>query len=608
MDFIDFSDVKITGGFWKQKQDMIKNTTLMAVYNRFSETHRFDALKCDWKEKGEYEAHIFWDSDVAKWIEGAAYVLSEKRNAELERLIDEAVDNIADNADENGYFNSYYLVTRQDERFMHRSDHELYCLGHLIEAAVAYNQATGKDKLLKAMCRYADYVEKVFRTEQSAAFLTPGHPELELALVKLYKHTGEKRYLELSKFFIDKHGDNDKERGISVYPDMFELNYNQDEVPIRERSTVEGHSVRALYLLSGAADIAVAYHDKALESACRRCFDNAVNKRMYITGGLGSTHIGETFTIDYHLPNRTAYAETCAAIALAMYSRRMQQFGNDAVFADTVERTIYNGVLSGISMDGKSFFYENPLEVDPDFNDVNPATKQKERYPITERLEVFGCSCCPPNIIRFLASISGYIYSFDNDTLYIDQYIDSITRKEGFYIRQTTCYPADGKVKIQCICDKEYLALRIPQWCDSFRIDKDYELKNGYAFIKNPGNTELEIIMDMPVKLVASNRRVHENAGKIAVMRGPVVYCAEAADNGKDIISAVIGQGAEFGLSDTEFILPSLKVKAMRPKTDSRLYYTAGNDYEQFDMKLIPYYAFANRGASEMTVWFNRGF
>ncbi len=608
MQYIDFSHIKITGGFWKHKQDMLKNSTIKAVYDRFSDTHRFDALKCDWKEKGEYEAHIFWDSDVAKWIEGVAYVLEQERCPELEKLVDNAVKDIVNNMDVNGYFNSYYLTTRQDDRFKHRSAHELYCLGHFIEAAVAYDKATGKDALLNAMCRYTDYVERVFKIEKSADFVTPGHPELELALVKLYRHTGEKRYLELAKFFIDEHGNNEVEKGKSLYGEIFESNYNQDERAIKERDTIDGHCVRAFYLLSGVADIAAIYGDKELENACRRCFYNAVNKRMYITGGTGSTYIGESFTIDYHLPNRTAYAETCAAISLVMFARRMQQFGNESVYADIVERTMYNGVLSGVSMDGKAFFYENPLFIDPDFNNVNPSTRDKERFPITERVEVFECSCCPPNIVRFLASVAGYMYSYDNETLYVDQYIDSVADNGEFYIKQATNYPADGDIKIECKSDKKYIALRIPAWCTSFDINCNYIMKNGYAVIENTENMVIELKLNMPAVLVASHRRVHENAGKVAVMRGPVVYCAEGVDNGEDICSVVLKADNKFRLAENDFLLPSLRVNALRPKIYEELYHVIGADFEEISLKLIPYYAFANRGTSEMVVWFNRGF
>ncbi len=608
MEFIDFSDIQVTGGFWKQKQDMNRNSTVKAVYDRFSQSNRFDALKCDWKARGEYDAHIYWDSDVAKWIEGVSYLLAQERNCQLEEIIDEAIGNILKNARQSGYFNSYYLAAHPGESFQNRNDHELYCLGHLIEAAVAYDKATGKDAFLKAMCKYADHVEQVFKTEKTASFVTPGHPELELALVKLYKHTGQKRYLELAKFFIDQHGNCADADPEAYYLDWATLLYNQDELPLRERSTMDGHCVRALYLLCGAADIADIYGDSQLAQACKRCYQNAVEKRMYITGGLGSTHRGEAFTIDYHLPNRTAYAETCAAISLALFARRMQKLEVNASFADTVERAMYNGVLSGVSMDGKSFFYENPLCIDPDFNDVNPATTYKERYPITQRLELFRCSCCPPNMVRFLASIAGLMYSYDGDTLYVDQYMDSVTQNDRFYIRQTTRYPAAGTVEITCQCAQKYVALRIPAWCRSFSLNHGYTMKNGYAVIENPGELTVRLELELTVQRIAANRRIHENAGKVAVMRGPVVYCGEGVDNGADLCSVLIPGDAVFTLEEEAFLLPSLKVSAYRPRETECLYYTAGEDYEPVELKLIPYYAFANRGTTEMVVWFNRAF
>ena len=264
MDNIRFTDINITGGFWKEKQDMAVNTTAKAVYDRFAETHRFSALECKWKEGEPNRPHIFWDSDVAKWIEGVAYMLEKQELPELEAICDEAIANIINNADENGYFNSHFLVNEQDKRFTFRSHHELYCAGHLIEAAIAYDKATGKGDFLKAMCKYADYIERIFKIEDSAAFRTQGHPELELALVKLYRYTGEKRYLELSKYFIDERGCNDKDKAVL---DIFNLLYTQDEIPMRDRETIEGHCVRALYLYAAAVDIAEEYGDKELRAA-----------------------------------------------------------------------------------------------------------------------------------------------------------------------------------------------------------------------------------------------------------------------------------------------------------------------------------------------------
>ncbi len=600
MEKIRFSDIEITGGFWKTKQDTVKNTTVKAVYDRFCDTHRFDALRCDWKNGQPDMPHIFWDSDVAKWIEGVAYILKKERNTELEKIIDDAVDLIVKNSDENGYYNSHFLVTRQDERFTHRDDHELYCLGHLIEAAVAYNDATGKDKFLKAVCKYADYVEKIFSTDKSAAYTTPGHPELELALVKLYDATGEEKYLKLAEFFIDEHGRHENDlKTFSRHG--FNDKYNQDEMPLKDRDTAEGHCVRALYLFSGVADIARIRDDRELFNACKRIFNNIVNKRMYITGGIGSTHIGEAFTIDYDLPNRTAYAETCASISLAMFAGRMLEIEPDSRYADIVEKEIYNGILSGVSMDGKAFFYENPLEIDLDFNEVNTSTNHKERYPITQRLEVFGCSCCPPNIVRFIPSIAQYMYTYDESTVYVHQYMDSEATCGDIKITQRTDYPESGKIRINCDIGGKKLAIRIPGWCKSFKINAEYQMQNGYAVIE-PAE-EIIIDFDMPVTAVKSNRKVHENAGRTAIMRGPVVYCAEGIDNGNNLKSIRVDIHSEFKTEGSEFLLPKLTTTAYIDSETDELYSSADESISEIPLTLIPYYAFANRGSSSMLVW-----
>lgn len=604
MERIKFTNTKITGGFWAKKQELVKNTTVMAVYDRFKETGRFDAFKCEWvdgKENNPEYPNIYWDSDVAKWIEGVSYFLQNEKNAELEQIIDEVIDNIEKNSDENGYYNSHFLVTEQNERFRLRRAHELYCAGHLMEAAVAYYEATGKDKLLKAMCKYADYIEKVFVIDKSAAFKTPGHPEIELALVRLYEATGEKKYLELSKYFIDEHG---KTPDLEThYPDASPFS-NQDDCLIKDRTTADGHCVRALYLFCGAADIAKYYNNEELFNACKRVFDNIVNKRMYITGGVGSTHIGEAFTVDYDLPNRTAYTETCAAISLAMFAGRMQTMEVKSIYADIIEKVLYNGFLSGMSMDGKAFFYENPLEIDPYLNNVDFALKEKRRVAITQRKEVFNCSCCPPNIVRFIPSVADYMYTYDDETLYVHQYMEAETECEGIKIKQTTNYPSGGKIEICCKTDKGYVALRIPGWCKKFNLNCEYELKNGYAYIKAEDAENIVLELDMPVVLVEANRKVHENAGRIAVTRGPVVYCAEGVDNGEDLRSIVIDPQFRFELTKSEFMLPSLRTKAYKIPESKELYRPIGAKYEDTVLRLIPYYAFANRGESEMLVWF----
>lgn len=603
MNNIEFSDVKITGGYWKARQDINRSVTLKAVYDRFNETGRFEALKCDLKDGDTNIPHIFWDSDVAKWIEGASYILHSEKNDQAVEIIENAIDLIIKNSDENGYFNSHFLVAEKENRFRLRECHELYCAGHLIEAAVAYYELTGKDRFLNAVKKYADYIERAFKIDNTAAFITPGHPEIELALVRLYKATGEKRYIELAKYFIDKRGNCDEP---GIYTDWANEYYSQDEIPVRERKTAEGHCVRALYLMCAAADIAYIYKDNDLKTACERFFDSIVNKRMYITGGVGSSNMGESFTIDYDLPNRTAYAETCAAISLAMFAERMLKFGADSRYSDIIERTMYNGIMSGISLDGKSFFYENPLEIDPDFNNINTSTKVKERFPITQRVEVFDCSCCPPNIMRFVASISGLIYGFDDNTVYINQYINSEGDVNGIKISQKTDYPNNGKITVRCNSNKKQIAFRIPCWCKSFNINKKYSIKNGYAYVDLDSEENIELELDMPVRIISANRRIHSDAGRIAVMRGPVVYCAEGIDNGADIKSIALPAESVFELAESEFLLPILKTEAYRPFESDSLYYEAVDDYEKIPLTLIPYYAFANRGESEMQVWLLR--
>lgn len=596
---IDYRNIKITDGFWKEKQELMSSVTLKAVYDRFKETHRFDALDCTWKEGDPNLPHVFWDSDIAKWIEGLAYSLNFYENEELEKLADEAIEKIIKNRDENGYFNSHFLVT--GERFTDRTEHELYCAGHLMEAAVAYYEATGKKALLDAMCKYADYIEKVFVKEKSAKFITPGHPEIELALVKLYEVTGEMRYLELSKFFIDNHGTNPDDQ--PMYRGCNNL-YNQDSVPLRERETADGHCVRALYLFCAMADLAYIYNDKELFDAAERCFMNIIDKRMYITGATGSTYHGESFTVDYDLPNRDAYAETCASIALAFFANRMIKLNPNGKYADAVEKVMYNGILSGISMDGKGFFYENPLEIDVDFNNVNKCTDGGKRFPITQRKEVFDCSCCPPNVIRFISSIGEYIYSYTEDTLFVNQYINSEAEFDGVKVSQITDYPSTEEIKIKIENNsKKYIALRIPGWCRNFEINKAYTLKDGYAYIETDENDEIILKFSMSVTFISANKKVHDCAGRVAVMRGPVVYCLEGVDNGKDLNSLRIDIKEIGELAETEFSVPNILLKAYKEPESDSLYFEATDEYIETELKFIPYFAYENRGETDMLVW-----
>lgn len=595
---LGFENVDITGGFWFERQNINKKATLKAVYDRFEQTGRFAALECKWDGSPEHKPHVFWDSDTAKWIEGASYIIAKEYDEEISARIEKMIDCIEKNRDKNGYFNSYYLAVEPENKFTVRVNHELYCLGHFIEAALAYKHATGRDRFLKLMCDYTDYVCKVFLEENSAVFVTPGHQEIEIALVSLYKETGNGKYLRLAKFFIEKRGNNDKEKddAISLKNNLM---YEQSHIPAAQQTEAVGHCVRALYMYCAMADAAEVSGDSDTYSQLEKLFFDIVNKKMYITGGVGSTSIGEAFTLPYDLPNETAYNETCASIAMAMFAFRMGNRFKKGIYSDIVELELYNGIISGVSEDGTAFFYENPLSVTPRLRERHTSTSVPVPHlaPM-QRKEVFNCSCCPPNILRTLAHMGQWIYGTDeNKTLFVHQFINSEADFDGGNVKVNTNYPNDGHVEIR-VQGADNIAVRIPGWCASFGINAPYELKDGYAYVKY----EKEIIVDfeMPVVYLESNVNVLENAWKIAVKRGPVVYCAEQVDNGSRLDDLSIDVTGEAKIENDALLL-----KGKRRLPFDALYrkYRCG-DTEDTEIKLVPYHTFANRGISEMRVWF----
>ena len=605
MKSISYLDTEITGGFWRKKQDMVRRVTVHTVYDRFKETGRFDAFRCD--PSAEKKAHIYWDSDVAKWMESVAYLTAKKREAKLEGIVDRVVALMEKNIDPEGYYNSYFLAYEPKERrFTERDWHELYCIGHFIEAAVAYNEATGKRALLDLVCRMADYVERRFVTEKSTGFTTPGHEEIELALVKLYRATGEERYLALSRFFIEERGKHENDKTTEehwVYD-----NYYQTHRPVREQMTPEGHAVRALYLLCGMADIAAETEDAALLAACRAQFESIVTHRMFLTGGVGSSRDGEAFTVDYDLPNIVNYSESCAAIALAMFCHRMLQIEKDACYADVIERVIYNGFLSAVSLDGRSFFYENPMEILPRFNRRNSSIRRPNGVllPPTERVEVFACSCCPPNITRFLSSLGEYIYSDDGERVYVHQFMQSktnITRDgKALTLEQITRYPDNGNITFKVTGGDLRIAVRIPAWYTGY----EGKTEKGYAYLDLKDGEPLALNFPMKVRLTEVHPAVSFDCGRVAVERGPVVYCMEAKDNGEILRDIRIDRRARFRTGrHPELGVPTLKVRAYRRRSDegTPLYRPLARDFCEVEATFIPYYAFANRGESEMQVF-----
>ena len=586
---LNFDCTIINDGFWNFYNKLNRKSVVKNVYDRFKETGRFDALRCDWREGAPNKPHIYWDSDVVKWIEGVAYLIEESPETELEALVDELIDNIAQNQRSDGYFNSYFLSVEPSKIFTNRDWHELYCVGHTIEAAIAYHKATGKDKLLNCVLKNVDMIYRVFVEEQRAAFVTPGHEEIELALLKLYDYLGNKKHLELARFFIDQRGNNDKEEKSSQI---------QSNLPLREVSEAVGHSVRACYLYTAMAMMAKIDGDDKLKAACNRVFDDIVNCKMSITGGVGADHTGEKFSYKYDLPNSDTYNETCAAISLAMFAGAMQEMEVNSRYGDVIERIYYNGFISGLSLDGEKFFYTNPLEID------RKKYARSTYQPICERVKVFDCSCCPPNVVRMIASIPRYMYTTDGDTIYCNQFAQSETKLQiggkDAILTQTTDYPNNGKITFKYKGEPMTLYVRIPDWCVEYDGDSD----NGFARFELSDGDSVTVDLPMEIHFIEANPYAQDNSGRYAVQRGPIVYCMESIDNGENLRDITLLENSEKKVVSEEGIpAPVIYMGAeRRPKTD-KLYSLKGNDRVSFTARLIPYFAFANREASDMLVW-----
>jgi hypothetical protein len=614
--------------FWKPRLETNRKVTLPAEYEQCKKTGRLDAFKLEWKKGDPNPPHIFWDSDVAKWIEAAAFSLATHPDTKLEALCDEVIDWIAKAQQPDGYLNVHFTIVEPEKRWTNLRDwHELYCAGHLMEAAVAYFEATGKRKILDVLSRYADYIATTFGTGANQKRGYPGHPELELALVKLYRATKNRKYLELSKYFVDERGqqphyydaeakarDEDPAKHWTGGHD-----YYQAHLPLRKQKTAEGHSVRALYLYAGMADVALETRDEGLWKACLQLWKNITLKRMYVTGGIGSARHGERFSFDYDLPNETAYAETCANIALMLFAHRLLQADLNGEYADVMERALYNSVISGVSKDGKHFFYENYLAACPPFEKfarMNPITRQ----------EWFGCACCPPNIARLLASLGLYLSSESATGIAIHLYAGGrLETKAGgmpVAIDVETNYPWDGAVKLNVSPKKPVrftLALRIPGWCRAARLKVNGTalslaklVKKGYALVTRDWalGDRVELELPMPVERVEAHPSVREDCGLVALQRGPLVYCVEEADCGRDLADLVLPAKAKLTAKWEPKLLGgvvSVTAPARRRVTKQwgdTLYRPAGQSkYQQATVKAIPYALWANRKAGEMRVW-----
>lgn len=603
----------------------------------------FEALPEDPKHLDDkFYGFVFQDSDFYKWIEAVGYSLTQHPDPQLEAIADGAIDIVCAAQQEDGYLDTYYILNGKDRIFTNlRDHHELYCLGHLLEGAVAYYQATGKDKLLKAASRYADYVADYFGPEEGKCKGYPGHEIAEMALVRLYETTQDSKYLDLAKYFIDERGkqpyyfDKEHPEEVKKNPNGLRYAYNQAHLPVREQDEAVGHAVRAVYLYSGMADIARLTEDDTLFDACKRLWDNMVQKKLYITGGIGGTHMGEAFSFNYDLPNDTAYAETCASIGLVFFARRMLEICPDVQYADVMEQALYNTVLAGMALDGKSFFYVNPLEVLPE-----ACHKDERKFHVKPvRQKWFGCACCPPNLARTLSSVSSYAFTEKDDTLFVHLYIGSDIKKtvngKEVSIHMTSNFPWDGKVSIQAdSADTPFtLALRIPGWCTSYQaalsgsahnpisgsdcitgIDaSEYTIKNGYLYITRKWDANETLTLDFPMEIQVwnANPNVREDIGRAAVTRGPITYCLEEADNGCDLHLLTLDWNAPAQVRDftvcgepvKEILMQGFK-EDKEKEAPQRLYRPVqAAEKSPVTLHFIPYYTWANRGENEMSVW-----
>ena len=577
------------------------------------------------KEKGTFGGFVFQDSDLYKWLEGVAFSLRWHPDKALEATADEAIAEAVSAQQPDGYLDTYYIINGLDKRFTNLKDnHELYVAGHMIEAAVAYFEVTGKQVLLDAAIRYVDCIDACIGPEEGKIHGYPGHPVIEMALMRLYDLTREPKYLNMAAYFVNQRGqsplffeEETARNGNDFYwkNSPFRYQYYQAGMPVRSQKSADGHAVRAMYLYSGMADVARETGDESLARACRDLWENTTRRRMYITGAVGSTEHGEAFTFDYDLPNDTIYGETCASIGLMFFARRMLRLEARGEYADVMERALYNGVLSGMQLDGKKFFYVNPLEVVPEACRLDP----HKQHVKPERQKWFGCACCPPNLIRLLNSLEDYVAGEKDGTVFVHLYAGSRIELENMALRIETEYPWQGKVQIRVEADqpqRQTIALRIPGWCSAYTVNLcgepcQGEFVDGYLYLTRiwGDGDEIDLSFEMPVSLMRANPRIRKDAGLVTLMRGPIVYCLEEADNGQDL-HLIHGIRPETACvrwePETLCGVMTVTTEAERePVTEFMDLYEAQQPEESLPVQLkwIPYYAWANRGLGEMRVW-----
>ena len=604
-----FTAMRLKGGFWAKRVEVCRKMALKVNLEQCEKTGRIDNFRKAGKLKeGEFQGIYFNDSDVYKMIEGAAYCLALKRDARVEARIDTVIDAIAAAQQPDGYLNTWYTLTDPAKRWTDlKEKHELYCAGHLLEAAVAYQQATGKDTLLQVARRLADCIDATFGAQEGKIHGFCGHEEIELALVKLSRATGEERYMKLGQYFLDARGCGCQSGG--AWGAIF-----QDHQPVRKQRQAVGHAVRAMYLYCAMTDMAAHTGERALRQAVDGLWDNVTSAHLYITGGVGARHQGEAFGEKYELPNDSAYCETCAAVGMILWAQRLTLLKADARYADVLEKTLYNGLLAGMSLDGKKFFYVNPL--------ASRGTHHRQQW--------YGCACCPPNVLRLLPTISGYAYATSARAIYVNQFMSGTAEVKlssgKVFLEQVTQYPQEGEILLRINPEKSRepfsLHLRIPGWCRGAGLKINGKtvvlgkLERGYAVVRRQWEhgDQVQLILPMESQRVYANPRVAANRGRVALQRGPLIYCLEGVDNGGHVHDAVLPPQAVIrtinrngllgGVKVLEFI--GLKVKSDLP--DVSLYSFERNlsgkrRGQRARLRAIPYYAWDNRQSGPMAIW-----
>jgi hypothetical protein len=628
---VPLANVKVDDVFWNDIQKLVREVVIpyqadvledkIPVSEKSGAIRNFQIAAGD--EEGEFNGMIFQDSDVFKWLEAVAYSLAIHPDPVLEQKADELIALIGRAQQPDGYLNTYFTIKHPERKWQNLHDcHELYCSGHMIEAAVAYYKATGKDDFLSIARRNADLICSRFGHDKMRGI--PGHQEIELALLRLYEVTGEKTYLDTARYFLDERGkepsyfeEEGKTRGWIQWSTSEDRKYAQNHLPVREQRKAVGHSVRAVYMYTSMAALAAETGDTELLDACAALWDNITLKQMYITGGIGSTVHGEAFSVDYDLPNATTYSETCASIAMCFFARRMLEIKPSGKYAEVLERMLYNTVLASMQLDGKNFFYVNPLEVVPGISGV----VKTHKHALTRRPEWYACACCPPNVSRLLLSLGKYAWGESESTIYAHFFLGgsaSFNMPGGVTVHCESRYPSEGHVRYTVYPEEKTadfrFAVHVPSWCKDVvyyvnSVPITAEVNDGYVYFSRKWNAGdvLEINTLLPVLRIYSNLAVSGNTGQVCLQRGPVVYCFEEADNGAALTALRLPPDSEVGVSTiTDGALKGIIVltaEGIREICNDDLYTEQRPNAMAVTLKAVPYYAWANREPGEMRVW-----